>query len=74
MTVVGHRSTLPMVLMKIHLPLIQKLKLTPLLKITLTMTLMTRKSMMMTLMMSKDPNWNLPKGKKILLSDGNKSS
>ena len=22
----------------------------------------------------KDPNWNLPKGKKILLSDGNKSS
>ena len=22
----------------------------------------------------KDPNWNLPKGKKILLSDGNESS
>ena len=52
-----------MVLIKIHLPLTEKLKLTPLLKITLTMTLMTRRSMIMTLMSLRTPTGNYQKVK-----------
>ena len=54
--------TLPMVLMNIYLPHSKKLKLAPLVYVDDIDD------------DYKDPNWNLPNGKKILLPDGNESS
>ena len=64
-----------MVLMKIRMPLTQKLKLTPFLKKNIDNDLDDKEVYDEDFDDEfKDLNWNLPKGKKTLLSDGTESS